>query len=108
MKIPKTLKIGGHIYQVLFPYHFQERGDLRGQHDSDGNRILLDDMDAWSHELRPESAIAQTFLHEILHACERVSGHKVFSGDEGERAVEGISEALFQVLRDNKLHFDEE
>jgi hypothetical protein len=106
MKIPKKLKIGGHTYSVIYPYHFKERGDISGQHDLDVLEIRVDDRDGWSHNARPESTVAETFLHEILHACDTISGHNVFKSNES--AITGISQLLFQVLRDNKLRFDEE
>lgn len=107
MRIPGKLKIGGHLYDVLYPYHFTERGDIKGQHDCDMKQIRLDDKDGYCHEERPESSIAVTFLHEILHACDDLSGHHIFNGEQGEKVIEGISEMLFQILRDNKLRFDE-
>lgn len=107
MKIPETLKVGGHIYIVKYPYHFTERGDICGQHDGTMKEIKLDNVDPWSHTSKSESGVAVTFLHEILHACDQITGHEVFRGDEGEKRIEAISESLFQVLRDNKLRFDE-
>jgi hypothetical protein len=106
MKIPDKLKVGGHWYTVKYPYEFTERGDLMGQHDSDMLEIKISGKDPWYHVSRPESSIAVSFLHEILHACDRISGQHVFK--DNEQAVGGISEILFQVLRDNKLRFDEE
>lgn len=103
LHLPETLKIAGHEYRVVFPYHFMERGDLDGQHDGGMKEIRVDDRDGFCHEPRPESAVLVTFLHEILHACDDISGHKIFR--DNERAIEGISEVLFQVLRDNRLKF---
>ena len=108
MRIPDRLKIGGHEYRVMYPYHFVERGDINGQHDADLCVIKIDDRDSYSHELRSESSIAVSFLHELLHACDRVTGYGVFNGAEGEKILEGLSEVLFQVLRDNGLDFSEE
>jgi hypothetical protein len=105
MDIPEKLKIGGHLYEVKYPYHFEERGDINGQHDFDALCIRLDKNDGYSHLEMPESRIAANFLHEILHACDGITGHRVFR--DNEPAIEGIAETLFQVLRDNHLHFDE-
>lgn len=106
MKIPDKIKIGAHYYIVKYPYEFTERGDLKGQQDADSCEIKISAKDGWSHTDRPETQIAVTFLYEILHAVDYVTGHKVFR--ENENAIEGISEMLFQVIRDNKLRFDEE
>jgi hypothetical protein len=107
MHIPEKLKVGGHWYKVTYPYHYTERGDRKADCDAEDKQIRIDNFDAWSHNPRPESSVAVTFLHEILHACDYLTGHGLFRGEDGERKVEGLSEALFQVLRDNKLHFDE-
>jgi len=103
MNIPGKLKIGGHWYTVKFPYHFSERGDINGQHDAEALAIKLDDRDGYDHSDLPESRIAVNFLHEILHAVDVVTGHKIFK--DNESAIEGISECLFQVLRDNDIDF---
>ena len=90
---------------MIFPYNFTERGDRAADHDSSTKTIRIDDKDTWSHETRPESGIAVMFLHEILHACDAITGGGIFSGDAGESKVERLSESLFQVLRDNDLDF---
>jgi hypothetical protein len=105
LKIPKKLKVSGHWYTVKYPYKFSERGDLKGQHDGDLMEIRISATDGGECN-RPESDIAATFLHEILHAVDRISGHYTFVEDEN--ALKGLTEILFQVLRDNKLRFDEE
>ena len=105
MQIPKTLKIGGHVYDVICPYTFSERGDIDGQHDSENNNIKIDPLDKWTHKEKPESSVATVFLHEILHACDAITGQGMFEGAGGEVRAEGLSETLFQVLRDNDLDF---
>ena len=105
MRIPERLKIGGHEYRVIYPYHFTERGDRGADHDFSTKVIRIDGKDSWSHEECPESGIAVMFLHEILHGCDLITGGGIFSGDDGEAKIERLSEALFQVLRDNKLDF---
>ena len=108
MVIPERLKIGGHIYDVIYPYSFTERGDRKADHCGIENTIRIDPRDCYSHEICPESSIAVTFLHEILHACDRLTGDMLFRGDDGEKCIEGLSESLFQILRDNKLDFSNE
>ena len=107
MVIPKSLKIGGHVVKVVYPYVFIETTHLCGQYDDAAKEIRLSDLDTGGGK-RSESSVAVTLMHEILHAIDLVSGHSVFVGQEGEKAVEGVSEGLFQVLRDNPLHFDED
>ena len=99
MKIPKTLKIGGHIYKIIFPYEFKERYDRDADCDRDLNLIRI--SKTVGSDKRSESSIIVTFIHEVLHAIDFVSGHKIFI--DNEKALEGISEGIYQVLVDNKL-----
>ena len=105
MKIPQTLMVGGHWYRVICPYSFTERGDRSADHDASMKVIRIDNKDGWSHEERPESSVAVLFLHEILHACDHITGGGIFSGDDAENKIERLSEALFQVIRCNRLDF---
>lgn len=99
MKIPKTLKIGGHTYKIIFPYVFTERFDRLGDCDKDNCLIRITGTDASIS--RAESAITVTFIHEILHAIDGITGHRIFSGEHGENKIEALSEGIYQVLVDN-------
>jgi len=99
MKIPKTIKIGGHQYKVIFPYIFTERFDMIGDHDPMVKVIRIAEVDG---NLKiADSAIVVTLIHEILHAIDRNSGHNMFVGGEGEEHIKAISEGIYQVLADN-------
>ena len=104
MKIPERLKIGGHWYEVKYPYHFLERDGMVGQQDWHLKEIRIGDTDGCGNQAA-ESRIAVTLIHEILHACDYITGHRMFEEKEGENKLEGLSEVLFQVLRDNDLNF---
>ena len=106
MKIPETLIIGGHEIKVLVPYKFRDRSDSTGQYDHGLKEIRLTDVDSCGNQ-SAESGILVAFLHEILHAIDYIAGHRIFVDQVGERAMEGIAEGLFQVLRDNELNFTE-
>ncbi len=99
MKLPKKVKIGGHWYKVLFPYKYRERHDIDGQRDGNLNEIRIVNTDSNGNELS-ESTIMVIFIHEIMHAIDGVSGHKIFR--DKEDALEGTSEGIYQVLVDNK------
>ena len=102
MKIPKTIKILAHTITVKHPHVFTERSDAFGVADTKHNMIYLegrDDSGAYA-----ESAISQTFLHEIVHFISKyVSGNTALYGSEELHDL--FCEILFQVLRDNKLDF---
>ena len=98
MNRPKTVKVGGHNYKVLWPYKFQERDDVSGQCDYVLNELRIAEVDGSGNE-RAISSQTVSFIHELLHAIDIASGHKVFINNEP--AIEGISEGIYQVLVDN-------
>lgn len=98
MKLPKKVKIGGHDYKILFPYVFTERFDNYAQHDFAMKEIRVGLADNGGQE-RTESAVIVSFIHEILHAIDYTTGHRIFENNEG--AVEGFSECIYQILVDN-------
>ena len=98
--LPKELKIGGHTYKVLFPYQFTERTDIWGQHGAGTTTIKVADESATGEKLT-KTRVWEVFLHEILHAIDAQTGHRVF--EDNESAIDGIGEALYQVLNDNGL-----
>jgi len=97
--MPKTIKIGGHQYKIIFPYVFNERYDRVGDHDPSTKEIRLTDQDAAVPIA--DSGITVSLIHEILHAIDRNSGYNMFVGDEGEKRIVAISEGIYQVLVDN-------
>jgi len=98
--IPSKIKIGGHWYEVKYPYTFQERFDRHAQCDTAKKIIYLSAVDG-NGEKKAKSHILVSLIHEILHAVDIQSGHSTFSGDDGENKIEGLSEGIYQVLIDN-------
>jgi len=98
MKLPKMLKIGGHDVKIIFPYVFKERGDLLGQYDHDAKEIRINDATTGGEKVA-ESELICTFIHELFHAIDKTSGHRIF--DDNDRALEGIAQGFYQVLVDN-------
>lgn len=97
MKLPKKVKIGGHIYKVIFPCVEleQEGGKMAGQCDHDLKEIRIA-----SHQYgkpdRCTSALWVTFIHEVVHGIDDVVGSAI-----GEKAIAGFAETTYQVLVDN-------
>ena len=102
MNIPKKIKIGGHWVEIKYPYIFQERFDRFGQCDDPKKIIYITDKDG-NGEKRANSSIIVTFIHEILHELDYHTGWEIFSGEDGEKKVEGLSEAIYMFLIDNKF-----
>jgi len=86
VKIPKELKVGGHTIKIE---QVKELAAM-GYWISRENKIQLD------QDLAP-SQKQVTLLHEILHAINNELDHD---------KVELYAEAIYQVIVDNKLHFD--
>ena len=92
MKIPNTLKIGGHEYTVK-PITTQLR-DISGEFgacDHNKHQILLD-------KALPQSRQECTLLHEIIEAI----------NEQHELMLEHakictLEQALYQVFKDNKI-----
>ena len=99
MKIPKRLKIGGHDYQIVFPYVFTERSDLTGQNDP--NLKLIRIVEYVNDERRANSAICVTLIHEVLHAIDHNTGQQIFTGNDGECKIGALSEGIYSLLVDN-------
>lgn len=90
MKLPKTLKVGGHTIKVTV-YPLPDGVD--GEFSTETNEIRISDR------LAP-SQIGATLLHEIMHAM-----NSEFDKDLEHIILESLSQQLYQVLHDNKLSF---
>ena len=99
MKIPKKLKIGGYIYEVIYPYIFKERTDRFGFTDVVHKKIYLREKDDGGEKFS-ESYLFEMLLHEILHAIDNTYN----AGTEiDEEKIIRINKGLYQVLKDNNL-----
>ncbi len=96
-KIPKQIKIGGRIIDILYPYQFKERSDLCGQSHYSLGTIFLAERDCDGDKYPPE-AIFTTLLHEVLHcSCHFYNGEEQIE----EKEICALSQGLYQVLIDN-------
>lgn len=86
MKIPKKLKIGGHLVSVVFDSTRFETDDS-GLSDRNKNEIVIDRHLAQSQQ-------ESTLIHEILHYINAPLDHAL---------LDSLSEQLYQVLSDNDL-----
>lgn len=99
MKIPKSLKVGGHTYSVTYSKGNDEKKgkDSWGLTNHEHKNIYID-KDV------PESQREETFIHEILHC---VTHHTKINyemdDDKEENLVKRIACGLYMVLKDNNL-----
>lgn len=90
MKIPKTLKVGGHIYKVFL----KELDDCSGETDMKKLSISID-------KNAPQSVQEATLIHEIMAHCI----NSTFAGENhiAHGLMDSLSEQMYQVLSENKM-----
>jgi hypothetical protein len=88
MKIPKQLKIGGHIVKVVYE---DMENDLGKTVFSDNKLVLAKGIE--------KSQAEAAFFHEILHFINPTLDSTAL----GHALLDSIAEQLYQVLSENKL-----
>lgn len=96
MKIPETVKIGPHIYTVVYEKNFNDNHSAVGQSRHLHNQIVLDPDQA-------RSSLEDTFIHEIFHAIDWQL--HIFDGEQVEHQIARLTTQFLQVLKDNKEVF---
>lgn len=93
MNIPNTIKVLGHDYHVVIIDSSET--DPYGSMNPSTNTIRL-------NKNKVQSQIDSTLLHEIIEAL----NHDLELRLEHNQ-ISSLEAGLYQVLKDNKLHFDE-
>lgn len=91
MKIPKTLKIGGHTFAVKF---VSEVAIDAINTESDMGSCDLQECIIYLSDDQNQSRKEAVLIHEILHAINPQMNHTILTG---------LAEQLYQVLSDNKM-----
>ncbi len=98
VRLPDIVQLGAHKYCVKFPYHFNERSDVCAQCDNDKLELRIKDS-CTGGEVRSDSHIVQSFLHELLHAIDYVFLQGRLGKLENEEGIiDGIAEGLTQAM----------
>lgn len=92
MRIPKKMKIGGHIYKVEVVNLIDNDENIFGQCCADTNTIRL-------KKTSSQSTQDVAFIHEIFHV---INCH-VINWEVDEEKTEYLAQALYQTFSDNKL-----
>ena len=101
MKIPKKIKVAGHVFDVLMPYIFKERSDIFGRVDFATNKIMITNINSQGN-LCAESHTEQIFLHELVHALDRLyCSNRLGVECDKEHLVDDLAQGLLQLLTDN-------
>ncbi len=90
MKIPKKLKIGGHIYKIKVCDLQNQQID--GDHNTENNTIRI-------RETLPKDQQEATLIHECLHALNAVWGER----ETAHMFLDSLAEQIYQLLSDNKM-----
>lgn len=94
MKIPKSIRIGGVEYEVIYTPNLNNGTSLAyGRIDYEKCRIELSSTIETGHEKQ-----CRTLWHEILHGICDFSGMEL---ENEEEIVEMFAEGIYQVLQDN-------
>lgn len=103
MELPKELKIGAHRYSVEV---VKDPVSCDGWSGAFNKKYLAIRLDS---DNKP-SVQGEVLIHEILHGVWQNQGldeHHELKGYE-EYLVDILAKGLYQVLKENKLHFDVE
>ena len=96
MKIPKKIKVAGHIYKIKWDNKRLSDDGYVGESDHHLDMIYL--CRYFKREQpRTDSEIEETFIHEILHAIDVNYNNHALS----EKEVTRLAVGLHQVLKDN-------
>jgi len=96
--MPKTVKIGGLVYKVVYPYVFPDDGDALGIHCFSEGTLKITDI--YRDKKRVNFSIHQTLLHEITHGIDFV-----YCGDsiESDADIDRLAAGWYDVLTENDL-----
>ena len=101
MKIPKKVKVAGHVFDVIFPYVFKERDDIFGRIDFAQNKILITNINNQGITCA-ESHTEQVLYHELVHALDRMyCSNRLGVECDKELLVDDLAQGLLQLLTDN-------
>jgi hypothetical protein len=95
MKLPKQIKVGYADFKVVNLKSEYADHDTKEGHCSSAHHIISVRSDD-----RPDSEVANTLLHEVLHAIWYIWGNG--GGLEEESAVTTMANGLLTVFKDNE------
>ena len=100
MKMPKTLKIGGHNFRIRYPYIF-DKDDLTGQYCPETDEIKIKQV-TLAGEVQSETNLHICFFHEVLHAINDIYCMSQLDREcNPENLIDSLAEGIYQVLIDN-------
>jgi hypothetical protein len=97
MEIPETIKIGAHVFTVEMVQNLRNEngGGVCGMCNGAECRIRINPG-------YPQSTNEATLIHEVIEAI-----NYLYELGLEHQQITSLEEVLYQVLKENKLHFDE-
>ena len=89
------IKILGHEYDLIYDPNWMKQENLQGSFRANALKIIIDSS-------LPPSTQKEILLHESIEA---INYHLELKLEHHQ--ISALSEVLFQIIRDNKLKFDE-
>jgi hypothetical protein len=102
MEIPKTFKIMGYEYSVVYDDKILRLEDLQGQHNPRTLQLLLHPPD----EILKKQQVEHNFFHELVHAILTAMGEEEINANE--QFVDVFAGLLYQALKTSKGNMDGE
>ncbi len=87
MRIPKKIKIGGHLYKIVFEKSSGFKENDCAKLDREKGIIFID-----AEIIQSEKEVS--LFHEIFHSI---------NGEMEEKETDFLAQAIYQVLKDNHL-----
>jgi len=100
IEMPKKAKVGGLVYDIVYPYIFTENTMLVGLNELFATRIKISEY--YNNMRRPKARIYETLVHELLHAIDNVYCNGVLS----EAQITSLSSGWYSVIAENDLMLD--
>ena len=95
MKIPNTIKIGAHVYDIVF------RDDMI---DSNFGVCRPSKLKIFIDSTVPSSQQEETFIHEVLHAIfSQIGMNDPNHPEDEEKQIQPLGHAVYLFLKENNL-----
>ena len=101
--MPKTVKIGGIVHNVIFPYNFPDSPEEVGHYCF--ATALIKIADTYKDKPRAKSSIHQTLLHEIIHGIDAI--YCDFSIDPDPN-IDRFATGWYDILINNNLYLNKD
>ena len=93
MIIPKEIKVGGHIYPIVFEDRERESGKV-----ALGTTNVYSGMKIWIDTKQDITQQESTLIHEFIEIINSLNGL-----DLSEHIIRVLETSLYQILKDNDL-----